>query len=523
MFSTAELGQKIPKSEYNQREPLLRQALLEVQTDLRACARFPVIILFAGVDGGGKGDTVNLLNEWMDPRWLRTRAYDKPSDEERERPEYWRFWRDLPPKGQIGLFLSSWYSRPILRRVYEKDGEATFDDRLDRILAFEKTLADDGALILKFWMHLSHEAQKRRLKKLEKDPLTSWRVTQRDWDHWQIYDRFEAAAERTIMRTSTGYANWTIVEGVDPYFRSLTVGNIIHREITRHLEDARKMARLQEGPLTDEAPPTADDKVLDASRSPDQAAEPTTGIMPLKVATVLSSLDMSLQLSKSDYKRQLKQCQARLNLLHRKALKKKISTIMLFEGPDAAGKGGAIRRVTRALDARHYQVIPVAAPTDEERAHHYLWRFWRHLTRAGRITIFDRSWYGRVLVERVEGFATEDEWKRAFAEINEFEEQLTDHGILLLKFWEHITKDEQLARFRAREETPHKRWKLTEEDWRNREKWDDYELAVNDIVEHTSTHTAPWVLIEGNDKRFARIKVITTFCDRLEAMLQGKS
>jgi polyphosphate kinase 2 (PPK2 family) len=523
MFSTAELGQKIPKSEYNQREPLLRQALLEVQTDLRACARFPVIILFAGVDGGGKGDTVNLLNEWMDPRWLRTRAYDKPSDEERERPEYWRFWRDLPPKGQIGLFLSSWYSQPILRRVYEKDGEATFDDRLDRILAFEKTLADDGALILKFWMHLSHEAQKRRLKKLEKDPLTSWRVTQRDWDHWQIYDRFEAAAERTIMRTSTGYANWTIVEGVDPYFRSLTVGNIIHREITRHLEDARKMARLQEGPLTDEAPPTADDKVLDASRSADKEAVPTTGIMPLKVATVLSSLDMSLQLSKSDYKRQLKECQARLNLLHRKALKKKISTIMLFEGPDAAGKGGAIRRVTRALDARHYQVFPVAAPTDEERAHHYLWRFWRHLTRAGRITIFDRSWYGRVLVERVEGFATEDEWKRAFAEINEFEEQLTDHGILLLKFWEHITKDEQLARFRAREETPHKRWKLTEEDWRNREKWDDYELAVNDIVEHTSTHTAPWVLIEGNDKRFARIKVITTFCDRLEAMLQGKS
>jgi polyphosphate kinase 2 (PPK2 family) len=244
--------------------------------------------------------------------------------------------------------------------------------------------------------------------------------------------------------------------------------------------------------------------------------------MPLKVATVLSSLDMSLQLSKSDYKRQLKECQARLNQLHRKALKKKISTILLFEGPDAAGKGGAIRRVTRALDARHYQVIPVAAPTDEERAHHYLWRFWRQLTRAGRITIFDRSWYGRVLVERVEGFATEDEWKRAFAEINEFEEQLTDHGILLLKFWEHITKDEQLARFRAREETPHKRWKLTEEDWRNREKWDDYEQAVNDIVEHTSTHTAPWVLIEGNDKRFARIKVINTFCDRLEAMLAAK-
>ncbi|MEA3243551.1 MAG: polyphosphate kinase, partial [Pseudomonadota bacterium] len=243
---------------------------------------------------------------------------------------------------------------------------------------------------------------------------------------------------------------------------------------------------------------------------------------PLKGTTVLSSLDMSLLLSKSNYKKQLQECQARLNQLHRKALKKKISTILLFEGPDAAGKGGAIRRVTAALDARHYQVLPIAAPTDEERAHHYLWRFWRHLARAGRINIFDRSWYGRVLVERVEGFAAEDEWKRAFAEINEFEEQLTDHGILLLKYWVHITKDEQLERFKAREQTPHKRWKLTEEDWRNREKSDDYEWAVNDIIEHTSTHSAPWVLVEGNDKRYSRVKVISTFCDRLEAMLDGK-
>ena len=252
------------------------------------------------------------------------------------------------------------------------------------------------------------------------------------------------------------------------------------------------------------------------------AGADTPVISPLRGATVLSSLDMSLHLTKSDYKKKLKECQARLNQLHRKALKKKISTILMFEGPDAAGKGGAIRRVTAALDARHYRVLPIAAPTDEERAHHYLWRFWRHLSRAGRINIFDRSWYGRVLVERVEGFAAEDEWKRAFAEINEFEEQLTDHGILLLKYWVHITKDEQLARFKLREETPHKRWKLTEEDWRNREKWDDYDRAVNDIVEHTSTHTAPWVLVEGNDKRFARIKVISTFCDRLEAMLEGK-
>ena len=514
MFRTAELGQKVPKSEFNQREPLMRQALLDVQANLRVSNGFPVIILFAGVDGGGKGDTVNLLNEWMDPRWLVTRAYDTPSDEERDRPDYWRFWRDLPPTGHIGLFLSSWYSQPILRRVHEKDDEATFDDRLDRILAFEKALADDGALILKFWMHLSRDAQKRRLKKLEKDPLTNWRVTQQDWDHWNIYDHFEEAAERTIMRTSTGTAPWTIVEGVDPCFRSLTVGEIVRDEIAKHLEAARKKALLEEELAAEY---TAEQQIAGEV----VAGADTPATFPLRGATVLSSLDMSLHLSKPDYKKKLKQCQARLNQLHRHALKKKISTIMMFEGPDAAGKGGAIRRVTAALDARHYQVLPIAAPTDEERAHHYLWRFWRHLSRAGRINIFDRSWYGRVLVERVEGFASEDEWKRAFAEINEFEEQLTDHGILLLKYWVHLSKDEQLARFKSREETPHKRWKLTEEDWRNREKWDDYEWAVNDIVEHTSTHSAPWVLVEGNDKRFSRIKVITTFCDRLEAMLDS--
>ena len=512
MFRIAELGQTVPKSEFNQREPLLRQGLLEVQANLSVSGRFPVIILFAGVDGGGKGDTVNVLNEWMDPRWLMTRAYDEPSDEERDRPEYWRFWRDLPPKGRIGLFLSSWYSQPILRRVYDKDSEAIFDDHLDRILAFEKALADDGALILKFWMHLSRDAQKQRLKKLEKDPLTSWRVTPQDWDHWHIYDRFETAAERAIMRTSTGTAPWTIVEGVDPCFRSLTVGEIIRTEISKHLEETSKKDLLLEELAVGRA---------QQAESEEAIAVDAPLISPLKGTTIVSSLDMSQQLNKADYRKQLKQCQARLNKLHRKALKKKISTILLFEGADAAGKGGSIRRITAALDARHYQVIPIAAPTDEERAHHYLWRFWRHLSRAGRINIFDRSWYGRVLVERVEGFASEDEWKRAFSEINEFEEQLTHHGILLLKYWVHITKDEQLERFKAREQIPHKRWKLTEEDWRNREKWDDYNWAVNDIVEHTSTNAAPWVLVEGNDKRFARIKVISTFCDRLEAMLDA--
>jgi polyphosphate kinase 2 (PPK2 family) len=322
------------------------------------------------------------------------------------------------------------------------------------------------------------------------------------------------------MRTSTGSASWAIVEGEDPCYRSLTVGMIVRDEIRKRLEESRKKRRMMEdlallaAPAAEQAPPPS---VTTEAGTP--AADGPGA--PLRVVTVLSRLDMSLSLGKYDYKRQLQEQQARLNLAHRRAQKRNTSTIVLFEGPDAAGKGGAIRRITAALDARHYQVIPTAAPTDEERAQHYLWRFWRHLSRAGRITLFDRSWYGRVLVERVEGFASEEEWRRAYAEINEFESQLTRHGIVLMKYWIHITKDEQFRRFKEREATPHKQWKLTEEDWRNREKWDAYEAAVNDLVEHTSTNAAPWVMVEGNDKAHARIKVISTLCDRLEAMTKN--
>ena len=506
MFRTAELGQSIPKAEFKQKEPVLRRELLETQQRVLKLRKCPVIVVLAGVNGAGKGETVNLLNEWMDPRWLVTRAYDKPSDEEMERPEYWRFWRDLPAKGKIGLFLSSWYSRPVLDRVHKRIDEAEFNKLLERITNFEKALSDDGALILKFWMHLSKKGQKQRFRYLEKDELTSWRVNEDDWDNWRMYEQFEEAAERVIMRTSTGTSPWCIVEGADQHFRSLTVGTIIRDEINKHLD------RLEAAAATDHESP-------DSTSTEDNTDSET--LAQLKSSTVLDVMDMTLSLSKKEYKQKLQSYQAKLNQLQRKALKNKLSTILVFEGPDAAGKGGAIRRVTAALDARHVQVLPIAAPTDEEQAHHYLWRFWRHLSRAGRMTIFDRSWYGRVLVERIEGFASEEEWRRAYAEINEFEEMLTDNGILLMKFWVHITKEEQLDRFKQRELIPHKQWKLTDEDWRNREKWEDYEQAINDIIERTSTRIAPWTLIEGNDKQHARIKVIKTLCDRMEEALKG--
>jgi polyphosphate:AMP phosphotransferase len=493
MFETAELGQKISKEEFKAREPVLREQLLEAQALLRE-ANFPVVLVFAGVDGAGKGETANLLSEWMDPRGIETHAFSDPSDEERERPEYWRYWRALPQKGRIGVYLKSWYSPPLLGRVYRDISGSEFDDQLDRIAAFERTLADDGALILKFWMHLGQQAQKKRLKKLESDEDTRWRVTKRDWRHWGMYDKFMEAAERIITRTSVGHARWTIVEGADPAFRSLRVGEILLRALRTHLAETQQEAVAGDAVPPEEPPVTLPNTVLDR-------------------------LDLTQTLPKEQYRSELTRLQGRLNLLHREARDRGISTVLVFEGWDAAGKGGAIRRITPALDARDVKIISIAKPTDEEYAHHYLWRFWRHLSRAGKVTIFDRSWYGRVLVERVEGFAKEHEWRRAYAEIRDFEQQLVDHGTVLRKFWVHITPEEQEERFRAREQTPYKRWKLTEEDWRNREKWADYELAVNAMFERTSTRFAPWVLVEGNDKRYARIKVLKEVCAALEEAL----
>jgi polyphosphate:AMP phosphotransferase len=518
MFETAELGRKLSRQEYKKRVPGLRTELLEAQRKLLADASFPTVIVFAGVDGAGKGEIVNLLSGWLDPRWLVTRAYGKPSEEERERPEYWRYWRDLPPKGQIGLFLSCWYSNPVLSRVIDDAPLSDFDEQLDRISAFEQGLANDGALILKFWLHLDKTSQKKHFKKLEKDPELSWRVTETDWKHWRLYDRFIEAAERTIRKTSTGHAPWKIIEGFDLGYSSTQVGTLICEAIEKHLARTRRrkaVVRAHREAEVDTAPEAETPGDADEATASDDATPPASG-----QPTVLSSLDMDLKLGKADYNQQLNRYQGRLSKLHREARERNLSALLLFEGWDAAGKGGAIRRITAALDARSYQVIPIAAPTDEERAQHYLWRFWRHLPRSGRITVFDRSWYGRVLVERVEGFATEMEWMRAYAEINDFEEQLVEYGTVLVKYWVHITAHEQLERFRLREVTPHKAWKLTDEDWRNRERWDDYEQAVNDMVERTSTRIAPWTLIEGNDKRYARVAVLKALCDQLEAALE---
>jgi AMP-polyphosphate phosphotransferase len=505
MFEAAEVGRKLEKEEYRAQVPVLRAQLLEVQQQLLQ-APFPVIVLFAGVDAAGKSETASLLNEWMDPHWIVTRGYMDPSDEELERPRLWRYWRDLPPHGRIALFLSAWYSSPIRHRVAHRITNPEFDALLEEVAAFERALTDDGAVILKFWMHLGKAAQKKRFKAFEKDPLRRWRVSKDSWRHWRMFDRFVAAADRAIRQTSTDEAPWHIVEGEDERYRSVVVGTTLRDAIRRGLERAHAHHH----------PPRR--KTTRKTRGLESTLEQIE-----QHFNVLDQLDMERRLDPKRFDVALERHQGRLNLLQRKAQRKGISTILVFEGWDAAGKGGAIRRITSALDARDYQVIPTSAPNDEERARHYLWRFWRQLSRAGRLLIFDRSWYGRVLVERVEGFATEDECRRGYGEITHFEDQLVAHGILLVKFWIHITKDEQLRRFRDRRRIEHKRWKITGEDWRNRGRWTDYTLAVSEMVARTSTRVAPWTLIEGNDKNFARIKVIKTLADRLERRLKKDS
>jgi polyphosphate:AMP phosphotransferase len=496
MFETAELGQKVRRKEYEERVTALRLALVDAQLRVRK-AGFPVIVVFAGVDAAGKSETANLISSWMDPRKIVTRAYGRPSDEESERPPFWRYWRDLPPSGHIGIFLSAWYNRPLIRRAYEKSTAAEFSAELSSVTRFEKMLADDGALILKFWMHLSRRNQRARLKELEGDPLQRWRVTKRDWKHWKMYDTFVDAAKRLITATSSARAPWKIVEGLDSRFRTLSVGTTMLEAMENRL-----------------------DRAAAEGETPAGSAAPTPALgFTAQAANVLDTLEPPVPVSKKDYARKLERWQGRLNLLQREARERRVSTVLVFEGWDAAGKGGAIRRVTAALDARDYEVFSIAAPSDEERSHHYLWRFWRRLPRGGRVAVFDRSWYGRVLVERVEGLASEAEWKRAYAEINEFEARLVSHGIVLVKFWLHISSDEQKARFEARAEIPHKRWKLTDEDWRNREKWGLYAGAVHEMVERTSSAAAPWTPVEANDKRCARIEVLRTVCNSLGGRL----
>jgi polyphosphate:AMP phosphotransferase len=490
MFESAEIGHSISKARYKREEPKLRKALLDAQHRLLERPEFPVLIVVAGVDGAGKGETVNLFNEWMDARHIRTEAFETDGLADAERPPMWPFWRALPRKGNLGIYFGSWYTHPIVARAEGRMKRAGFAHSLERIRHFERMLVAEGVLLLKLWFHLSKDAQRKRLKKLSDDPLTAWRVTRQDWERFENYDSYIQVSAEALRETSTGEAPWQIIEGTDARYRGLTAGKLVLDALTARLDGPTPV-------LSPAAPPP---------------------VPALDGRDLMNSLDYRRKLPEARYDKALEKAQGKLAMLTRSKRMAKRSLVLVFEGMDAAGKGSTIRRITRALDARFYRVVPIASPSDEERAQPYLWRFWRHIPRHGHAVIFDRSWYGRVLVERVEGYCTEADWMRAYHEINEYEEQLAESGAIVMKFWLSITLAEQLKRFRERQKIEHKRHKITAEDWRNRKKWPRYERAVSDMIERTSTAHAPWHLIPANDKRYARVEVLQRIGEALSIL-----
>ena len=488
MFDSAKLPQKMDKKTFRKLEPELRESLLSAQLEIVEKKPFSIVILVDGLDGAGKGHAIARLYEWMDAQHLICNAYDDPMEEERLRPRLWRYWRDLPAKGQTSVVFGGWYQKALKNRIYDKIDEKEFEYELAKISRFEAMLAQENVLLLKFWFLLPKEDQERRLKKIEKKKVA--RHVLSDWAALKNHAKASQVGEKIILETSKGHAPWFVIPSQDAEYRDAA--------LAKTLADAMQQ-QLRE-------------------REAKSISSPTIA-GGIEHKSAIDALDLSAKVSKSEYDTQLKDLQQRLGeLSDSKAFSKK-GMLLVFQGNDAAGKGGTIRRVIRPLDPRIYRVHPISAPTDEEKARPYLWRFWRRVPRKGHIAIFDRSWYERVLVERVEGFASHDDWLRAYSEINEFEAELVNFGYIVCKFWLAISAEEQLRRFRAREKTPYKQHKITDDDWRNRLKWDQYAVAAGDMVDRTSTQFAPWTLISSEDKRHARIEVLQTLCSRLEADL----
>lgn len=479
MFEAVELGRTVDAQAYESRMMELRTQLLALQRRLKD-ADFPVFVLISGFDGAGRHEIVNQLHTWLDARHLVAHAFGEAQPEERGRPPYWRYWRAMAPRGNMGVYLGHWYTQALDRALDEEITLAQLDVELSRIVSFERTLADEGTLIIKLWLHMPRAALEEQVKRLRKSKDTSWQISTLSKKQLKHHARFARLAERAIRSTDSGYAPWTVVEATDSRHRDVSIAEHLLARLEAHLEHRVSAAepRVQPAPVTEDP------------------------------ETILDRVDLTADVDRADYKGKLARRQARLARASLAVRAAGLPAVVLFEGWDAAGKGGAIRRMLPALDATHLRVIPVSAPTDEEAAHHYLWRFWRHLPRPGHLTIFDRSWYGRVLVERVEGFASQTQWRRAYREINEFEEQLYEGGVVLVKFWLHISPEEQLRRFEERERVPYKRHKITEDDWRNRDKWNAYEGAAAEMVARTSTEYSPWNLVSAQSKKHARLEVL---------------
>ncbi len=487
MFAEAEADPSLSREEFKKHETRLRTALVKAQYARLEAGERALLIVVAGIDGAGKGATINLLNEWMDPRHIKTHGFGPPDEHERQRPPFWRYWNALPAKGRTAIMFGSWYGALLFEGARKNPDVQRLDALAATIRQFESELAADNVQIIKLWFHLSAKAQKERCKRLLASPDTAWQVLPEDLLVQKHYERVRESGHHAISRTDSAHAPWVVVPSADDGMRAVTAADAVLHALQRRAIKVPSPAVAGAG----------------------QAAR----------RNVLGKLDYSETIEKEEYENRLTAVQGRLARAMRDPAFRHRSLVLAFEGQDAAGKGGAIRRVTRPLDARHYEITPISAPSDYELSRPYLWRFWRRVPRQGRVAIFDRSWYGRVLVERVEGLAPPAAWKRAYGEINDFESQLVAHGAIVLKFWLAISEREQLTRFREREKSPYKAFKITPDDWRNRRKWPKYLSAANEMIARTDRPSAPWHIIATDDKRLARLRVLEHIVGAVEKAL----
>ncbi len=498
MLETFDLSLTIRKHEYEDLVHALRSRMGELQRETRIHGK-SIIIAVEGWRGAGISQVINQVIHALDPRGVRVIPIGSPSDLERQHHMMWRFWVNLPPYGQMIILDRSWYSRILTERFDPANMDSVPSYAIDDILTFEKQLADDGNLLIKMFLHITNETQNKRLKKLKKDCFMDYSPFPAIPDCESHYLQYIPVIEHLISRTDTLYAPWTIIEAEQGRYA--------------HVKALKTISSMMEGWLARLATPLPD--MVYAARLPEDIAHP--GIHEDR--SVLDLVNLTLAYERNEYKKLLDMYQERLSNLQYDLIRKKKPLIIVFEGWDAAGKGGCIVRLTSPLNPRGYTVEPIGKPSDWDLLHHYLWRFYIRLPKKGHITVFDRSWYGRVLVERVEGLCREEEWKRAYHEINGMEERLVKNNNIIIKFWLQIDKEEQLSRFREREGNPDKQWKITDEDWRNREKWDMHRSAVSEMLKRTSTPMAPWTIVPANNKFYARVMVIRTVVETIEEHL----
>lgn len=497
MLEKIDLSKTMSKKEFNAVMDELDAKLGRLQRAVKERG-IPVIIAVEGFGAAGKGTLINRLIEPMDPRGFKVYTTQTETEDEHYHPFLWRFWNKMPGKGRITLLDRSWYRILLNDRFDGVTDEKSLATAADEITSFEKLLTDDNIVLIKLFLVISHKEQKKRLKKLESDKTTAWRVTDGDRARCKRYDEYFCIAEEALQKTDRDSAPWTVIESEDKMYAAAKAMSTVVQRLEEAIEAADERAKQPKVPVEVSACVKRD------------AFRPSA----------LGGVDLTKSLTKEQYKKQLKTLQKRLSELHNEVYKRRIPVILAFEGWDAGGKGGAIKRLTQAMDPRGYEVNPVSSPNDIEKSQHYLWRFWTKLPKAGHVGIFDRTWYGRVMVERLEGFCAEDEWRRAYNEMNKMEESWANGGAIVLKFWMQIDKDEQERRFTDRQQNPDKQWKITDEDWRNRAKWDQYEVTVDEMLLRTSTTYAPWIIVEANSKYYARIKVLRTVIDAIEKKLK---